>query len=148
MKRRWTSLLVALLAAPACAQGGGGEEGARAEVLATVQGDPRRGATAIGKYGCGSCHVIPGLARATGKVGPPLSDFADRTYIAGNAYNTATNLAAWIRRPDSVEPGTVMPTLGVGEQEARDISAYLLLETSTGRFGPPRLLPPSLLESE
>jgi cytochrome c1 len=147
MSRRRLWLLVAVLAAPACAQGGG-DDGARAEVLASVQGDPRRGAAAIGKYGCGTCHVIPGLVRATGKVGPPLSDFAERTYIAGNAYNTASNLAAWIRRPDSVEPGTVMPTLGVAEQEARDISAYLLLETSTGRFGPPRLLPPSLLESE
>jgi hypothetical protein len=41
-----------------------------------------------------------------------------------------------------------MPTLGVSEQEARDISAYLLLETATGRFGPPRVLPPSLLKSE
>ena len=147
MKRRWPSLLVALLAAPACAQGGG-EEGARAEVLATVQGDPRRGATAIGKYGCGTCHVIPGLARATGKVGPPLSDFADRTYIAGNAYNTATNLAAWIRRPDSVEPGTAMPTLGVSQEGARDIAAYLYLETATRGLGPPRLLPATLLPSE
>jgi cytochrome c1 len=139
-------LLVAALAAPACAQGGG--DAARAEVLASVQGDPHRGAVAIGKYGCGACHVIPGLARADGKVGPPLTDFAERTYIAGTAYNTASNLAAWIRRPDSVEPGTVMPTLGVSEQEAHDISAYLMLETATGRFGPPRLLPPSLLEFE
>ena len=146
MTLRRLSLFVLVLAAPACAQGG--DDGARAEVLASVQGDPSRGGAAIDRYGCGACHVIPGVSRATGKVGPPLSDFAERTYIAGNAYNTATNLAAWIRRPDSVEPGTVMPTLGVGDQEARDIAAYLLLETSTGRFGPPRLLPPSLLESE
>ena len=44
---------------------------------------------------------------------------------SGNAYNTPDNLAAWIRRPDSVEPGTVMPTLGVSEQDARDIAGYL-----------------------
>jgi cytochrome c1 len=117
-------------------------------VLATIEGDPRRGEAAIGRYGCGSCHVIPGLDRARGKVGPPLTDFAQRTYIAGNAFNTPHNLAAWIRRPDSVEPGTVMPTLGVTEQDARDISAYLLLETATGRFGPPRLLSPSLLHGD
>jgi cytochrome c1 len=117
-------------------------------MLATIAGDPRRGEVAIGRYGCGACHTIPGLDRARGKVGPPLTDFAQRTYIAGNAFNTPNNLAAWIRRPDSVEPGTVMPTLGVGEQEARDISAYLLLETATGRFGPPRLLSPSLLHGD
>lgn len=147
MTSRRLTLALVVLAAPACAQGGG-DDGARAEVLASVQGDPHRGAVAIGRYGCGSCHVIPGLRRAQGKVGPPLTDFAQRTYIAGNSYNTPTNLAAWIRRPDSVEPGTVMPTLGVSEQEARDISAYLLLETATGRFGPPRLLPPSLLQPD
>ena len=144
-RRLWCVLVLAT--APGCAQGGG-QDAARAEVLASIQGDPHRGAAAIGRYGCGTCHVIPGLARARGKVGPPLTDFAQRTYIAGNAYNTPDNLAAWIRRPDSVEPGTVMPTLGVTEQEARDISAYLLLETATGRFGPPRLLSPSLLHGD
>lgn len=117
-------------------------------MLATIEGDPRRGEAAVARYGCGTRHVIPGVSRARGKVGPPLTDFAQRTYIAGNAYNTASNLAAWIRRPDSVEPGTVMPTLGLTEQEARDVAAYLLLETATGRFGPPRLLSPSLLHGD
>lgn len=144
-RRLWLVLLVA--SGPACAQGGGDDAG-RAELLATVEGDPRRGEVALARYGCGACHVIPGLARAHGKVGPPLTDFAQRTYIAGNAFNTPNNLAAWIRRPDSVEPGTVMPTLGVTEQDARDISAYLLLETATDRFGPPRLLSPSLLHGD
>ena len=146
MSPRLPWLFVLVAAATACSQGG--SDAARPEVLATIEGDPRRGELAIGRYGCGSCHVIPGLDRARGKVGPPLTDFAQRTYIAGNAYNTPPNLAAWIRRPDSVEPGTVMPTLGVTEQDARDISAYLLLETATGRFGPPRLLSPSLLHGE
>ncbi len=120
----------------------------RSEVLTSTGGDPDRGEAAIAKYGCGSCHVIPGVRLARGKVGPPLNDFAERSYIAGNAPNTAANLAAWIRRPDSVEPGTVMPTLGVSPPEARDISAYLYLETATGGFGPPHLLPASLLEHE
>jgi cytochrome c len=144
-RRLWLTLLIA--SGPACAQGGGDDAG-RAELLATVEGDPGRGEVALAQYGCGACHVIPGLERARGKVGPPLTDFAQRTYIAGNAFNTPSNLAAWIRRPDSVEPGTVMPTLGVTEQDARDISAYLLLETATGRFGPPRLLSPSLLHGD
>lgn len=146
MRRRLGALLFLVGAAPGCSPGG--DEAARAEVLATVRGDPARGEVAIERYGCGTCHVIPGLARARGKVGPPLTDFALRTYIAGNSSNTPNNLVAWIRRPDSVEPGTVMPTLGVTEQEARDISAYLLLETATGRFGPPRLLSPSLLHGD
>jgi cytochrome c2 len=136
-------LLLGLLAATACSSGG--EDDSRAQVLRATRGDPDRGEAAIARHGCGSCHVIPGIQRARGKVGPPLTDFARRSYIAGNSTNTPANLAAWIRRPDSVEPGTVMPTLGVDEQEARDISAYLYLETATERLGPPHLLPASVL---
>ena len=127
---------------------GGGGEGHGSRILASTGGDARAGAAAIGKYGCGSCHVIPGVERARGLVGPPLSDFASRTYIAGSVYNTPPNLEAWIRLPDSVEPGTVMPTLGVTPEEARDIAAYLYLETGTRSVGPPRLLPATLLPKE
>jgi len=138
--------LIVALGTVACRSGAG--DGSRTELWTGAGGDPTAGAAAIAKYGCGSCHVIPGVQRARGLVGPPLTDFAGRSYIAGRVFNTPANLAAWIRLPDSVEPGTVMPTLGVTQQEARDISAYLYLETATRRQGPPRLLPRSLLPGE
>jgi cytochrome c len=31
----------------------------------------------------------------------------------------------WIREPQSISPGTAMPSLGVTEQDGRDIAAYL-----------------------
>jgi cytochrome c1 len=31
----------------------------------------------------------------------------------------------WIRHPQGIVPGNVMPNLGVPEQEARDMAAYL-----------------------
>ena len=133
-----------LLALGALACGGEAPPG----ILATTGGDPRAGEAAIARFGCGSCHVIPGVERARGLVGPPLTDFASRTYIAGRVYNTPPNLEAWIRLPDSVEPGTVMPTLGVSEQEARDIAAYLYLKTATQQLGPPHPLPADLLPKE
>lgn len=135
------------LAALATACGGAGAGGGQ-ELAAVARGDAVAGEAAIAKYGCGSCHVIPGVRIARGLVGPPLTDFAGRAYIAGRVTNTAENLVAWIQRPDSVEPGTVMPTLGVSERDARDIASYLYLETATRRIGPPRLLPASLLEQE
>lgn len=92
------------------------------------------------------CHS--GVTRARGLVGPPLTDLARRSYIAGHLFNSPVNLVAWIRYPDSLRPGTAMPTLGVSEQEARDITAYLYLETSAGGLGSPHLLPASLLEFE
>jgi len=59
-------------------------------------------------------------------VGRPLKDLAERKYIAGRLPNTQENLIKWIRHPQSVDPETAMPTLGVTEADALDISAYLL----------------------
>jgi cytochrome c1 len=84
-----------------------------------------RGKTAIVAKNCGSCHTIPGIEGAHGVVGPPLYFFARRTYIAGEAPNTPDNLVRWIKSPQSIEPHTAMPDLGVTEQQARDIAAYL-----------------------
>lgn len=81
---------------------------------------------AIDAYGCGSCHTIPGIRGADGLVGPPLTRFHERAYIAGQLPNTPENLVHWIRNPQEVEPGTAMPDLGVTEEDAREIAAYLL----------------------
>jgi putative membrane protein len=88
-------------------------------------GEVQQGKQAIAAYGCGSCHVIPGVRQAEGLVGPPLTGFARRSYIAGEAPNTAEQLVRWIQAPQSIEPGTAMPNLGVTEQQARNIAAYL-----------------------
>ena len=88
-------------------------------------GDAARGRQAITAYGCGACHVVPGVRTAQGMVGPPLTAFAGRAYIAGEAPNTAGALIQWIMNPQSIEPGTAMPALGVSQAHARDIAAYL-----------------------
>lgn len=69
--------------------------------------------------------MIPGVTGAVGLVGPPLTAWAKRAYIAGNLANTPENLVRWIRQPQAVEPGTAMPDLGVEEGDARDMAAYL-----------------------
>ncbi|MFD0819327.1 c-type cytochrome [Micromonospora zhanjiangensis] len=88
-------------------------------------GRPDHGAELIQRYGCGSCHTVPGVDRANGLVGPPLTRFGARSYIAGELPNNADNLRRWIQNPQSVEPGTAMPNLGVTDVDARDIAAYL-----------------------
>jgi cytochrome c1 len=62
---------------------------------------------------------------ADGNVGPPLTRFGDRTYIAGMLRNTPPNLIRWIREPQAVIPGNAMPNMGISEVDARDIAAYL-----------------------
>lgn len=88
-------------------------------------GDAARGKAAISAYGCGACHQIPGVGGADGLVGPPLTEFARRTYVAGQVPNTADQLVRWIMTPQQIEPGTAMPNLGVTEAQARDMAAYL-----------------------
>ncbi len=89
-------------------------------------GDVERGRQAIARYGCGSCHVVPGLRGADGRVGPRLNGIREQVYVAGVLPNRPENLAAWIRDPQGINPQTAMPNLGVSESEALDMAAYLL----------------------
>jgi cytochrome c len=87
--------------------------------------DPERGRLLLRQFGCGQCHVIPGVAEAKGRFGPPLEGVAARIYLAGMLPNTAENMASFIREPQGVKPRTAMPDLGVSEAHALDIVAYL-----------------------
>lgn len=117
----WLAGVVAALVMAGCAP-----PGTHTPPAAANLGDPDRGARLISDYGCGSCHVVPGVDGANGLVGPPLTDFGRRSYIAGVLPNNADNLQHWIRDPQSVVPGNAMPDLGVSGVDARDIAAYLL----------------------
>jgi cytochrome c oxidase assembly factor CtaG len=101
----------------------------RESYLAAAQltgGDPGRGKAAARKYGCGSCHQIPGLGEsARSHVGPPLTSIAARTYLAGHVANTPAAMEEWIRHPREVDDRTAMPDSGVSIDDARDIAAYL-----------------------
>jgi cytochrome c len=90
-----------------------------------VGGDPERGKVAIKKYACGACHIIPGIEGAVGRESHPLFGFANRGDIAETVVNTPDNLVRWIQRPTEIRPRTRMPIMGVSEQEAKDIAAYL-----------------------
>lgn len=113
------AFLFAALIGAACASR---DNGAGAALTA---GDPARGRTAMVRYGCGACHTIPGIRNASGMVGPPLGGIASRAYIGGVLSNTPDNMIEWLRHPQTVNPKTAMPNLGVTEQDARDMASYL-----------------------
>ena len=87
-------------------------------------GSPLRGRQLVVAYGCVGCHDVPGAA-PRGDVGPTLRHIGTRVYIAGHFANEPIMMAAWLRNPDRLKPGTAMPNLGVGERDARDMTAYL-----------------------
>jgi cytochrome c len=88
-------------------------------------GSVDRGRKLIEYYGCGTCHTISGVHSTPKYIGPPLKGLAGRRFIAGEVPNTLPELIRWIEDPHSIEPGTLMPKLGVKPQQARDIAAYL-----------------------
>lgn len=99
----------------------------RDEAITLTGGDPDRGRAAIGRYGCGSCHDIPGIRSARGTVGPPLDGIAVRTYVAGRLPNSPVNMMQWIQHPQHIERGSAMPDTGVTDADARDITAFLYM---------------------
>src|SRR5690349_10369474 len=115
----WLGLLLAV---------GAGCRGTNPEVPAVYAaglGDVAHGRVLIEAYGCGVCHTIPGVRGARGTTASPLLWFAERSYIAGEVPNTPDNLVRWLRDPRDIEPRTAMPALGVTDEQARDIAAYL-----------------------
>jgi cytochrome c1 len=88
-------------------------------------GDAVRGAEVIRSRACGGCHRIPGIRGAAGRAAPALDWMARRTYIAGRAPNQPETMVRWVRAPETIDPATAMPNLGLTEQQARDVAAYL-----------------------
>jgi mono/diheme cytochrome c family protein len=93
--------------------------------LRIAGGEPVRGRHLIQAYGCGTCHVIEGIRGARGMVGPPLTDFGERNLLVGIVPNTPRFLISWLIDPPALAPRTGMPAMGLDEQEARHVAAYL-----------------------
>jgi cytochrome c len=120
MKAARFLIAVTLIALTACKPSGA----ARLWASETTGGIPEHGKKAIGKYGCTACHTIDGIS-SEAMVGPPLTRLAARSYLAGNMQNNAANLIRFIQHPRAVHKDTAMPEIGLTDEEARDIAAYL-----------------------
>lgn len=74
---------------------------------------------------CAACHRVPGIALATGRVGPSLGGIREQQIIAGHFANTPTSLTAWIEHPQQLLPGDAMPEMGLTHAQALTITDYL-----------------------
>ena len=74
---------------------------------------------------CSSCHAIAGTPGG-GTVGPDLTHLASRRSIAaGSMPMSEGNLYGWDADPQSLKPGTHMPTLGLEPDQLHAVVAYL-----------------------
>ena len=74
---------------------------------------------------CINCHTVAGTA-ANGRFGPDLTHLMSRdTIAAGAAANTPENLRAWIRDPNAIKPGSLMPAMQLDDRDLDALTAYL-----------------------
>jgi len=74
---------------------------------------------------CVNCHAVAGTV-ADGQFGPDLTHLMSRDTIAsGAASNTHENLKLWIRDPDAVKPGSLMPAMNLNERDLNALVVYL-----------------------
>jgi cytochrome c oxidase subunit 2 len=74
---------------------------------------------------CSACHNIGGTP-ANGQVAPDLTHLASRRSIAAGTMPMSTgNLYGWVEDPQSLKPGTRMPTIGLEPGQLHAVVAYL-----------------------
>jgi cytochrome c oxidase subunit 2 len=74
---------------------------------------------------CVNCHTVSGTS-ASGVFGPDLSHLMSRdTLAAGVIPNNVDNLRAWIRDPQAIKPGNLMPNMQLNPHELDEVVTYL-----------------------
>jgi cytochrome c2 len=122
---RARAMLLAMMAAIAPLMACGQPDAAMARQASMLGADPKKAPAILRSYGCTSCHMVPGIRGADAWVGPPLTAFAERRFIAGRVPNEPDYLVQFIVNPQAIKPGSAMPVTGISAEEARDVAAYL-----------------------
>jgi cytochrome c oxidase subunit II len=74
---------------------------------------------------CMNCHTINGTV-ANGRFGPDLTHLMSRSTIAaGAALNTPENLSLWIKNPEAIKRGSLMPAMQLSESDLDALVRYL-----------------------
>jgi cytochrome c oxidase subunit 2 len=85
-----------------------------------------RGREIFERTTCMNCHTIAGTP-STGRFGPDLTHLMSRdTLAAGIVPNNRDNLRAWIKNPDSLKPGSLMPAIAFDDAELDAVTDYLM----------------------
>jgi cytochrome c oxidase subunit 2 len=79
---------------------------------------------------CIGCHVIEGVSEIENTIGPNLTHVGSRETFAGAIFPlTEENLAEWLANPPAMKPGSLMPDLGLSDEDIEALVAYLMTLT-------------------
>lgn len=74
---------------------------------------------------CANCHAIKGTS-AVANAAPDLTHLASRAQLAAGVIpNTPQDLARWLRDPQAIKPGCLMPNFTLNDEQVTQLVAYL-----------------------
>ena len=75
---------------------------------------------------CINCHAIRGVAGADLRVAPDLTHVGSRKQLAsGMIDNTPANMRLWLKSPQHIKPGALMPDFSLTDEQLDQLAAYL-----------------------
>jgi nitric oxide reductase subunit C len=74
------------------------------------------------KYACQSCHIVD-VKSDKGYIGPTLTSVGSRL--------TGAWIYRWLKNPQALRPGTVEPNRNLNDDEARQLTAFLMMQKET-----------------
>jgi cytochrome c oxidase subunit II len=75
---------------------------------------------------CINCHAINGVPGANFRVAPDLTHVGSRKQLAsGMIDNTPANMRLWLKSPQHIKPGALMPDFGLSDGQLNDLATYL-----------------------
>ncbi|HYL98487.1 MAG TPA: cytochrome c oxidase subunit II [Blastocatellia bacterium] len=101
------------------------EQSRPAEPVSGSDGSAAEGEHVFETASCINCHAVAGTV-ANGRFGPGLTHLMSRDTIAsGVEPNTRENLRLWIKDPNTIKPGCLMPAMGLTDHDLDALTAYL-----------------------
>lgn len=75
---------------------------------------------------CVNCHAVRGVSAPTAGAAPDLTHVAGRKILgAGVLPNSPDNLFRWLKNPQTVKPGCLMPNFNLTDDQCRALASYL-----------------------
>src|ERR1700716_816804 len=85
-----------------------------------------KGLTLFQTSTCINCHAIRGVTGADARVAPDLTHVASRRQLgAGILKNTPAHMRQWLKNPQHIKPGVLMPDFNFTDQQLDQLGAYL-----------------------
>ena len=76
------------------------------------------------KYACHGCHIVD-VKVDKGYIGPTLTTVGSRL--------TAAWVYHWLKNPQAVRPGTVEPNRNMSDDDAKSLTAFLMMQKGSGQ---------------